>query len=324
MVPCSSRISSASIAVTCPRRTTLLDAAELRELAIAERGAVVGGRRHGGIEASQLARRLQSCEDVVDRVGESDRLHLIGEALCEHGEELVAGLEVGAVQHPGVPRHDPRDAVGVDPVVEHPDAGVHRRLAGADHDERVVVRRHSGECVERHARDLRRDGVRRRRRRRDLHLRVGRVDEASGVDRALLARQQRRDGSILTDLAHREEAHASRRQEPLPHHEVEVAEHLVAGGELVEAGVGTDLLDATRAERRGADSVEARGLMQTDERIGVVPMSAGTIVAIDHDDRGVGLGEHRVGERHPRRAGPHDEVVGGDRRRSRRHCVSPA
>ena len=70
------------------------------ELAIAERGAVVGGRRHGGIEASQLARRLQSCEDVVDRVGEGDRLHLIGEALRERGEELVAGLEVGPVQHP--------------------------------------------------------------------------------------------------------------------------------------------------------------------------------------------------------------------------------
>ena len=89
-----------------------------------------------------------------------------------------------------------------------------------------------------------------------------------------------------------------------------MAEHLVAGGELVEAGVGADLLDAIRPERRGVQPVEARRLMQTDERIGVVPMTAGTVMAIDHHDRGVGLGEHRVGERHPRRAGTHDEVVG--------------
>ena len=74
--------------------------AELRELTIAERGAVVGGRRHGGVEASQLARGFQSCEDVVDRVGEGDRFDLIGEALRERGEEPVAGLEVGPVQHP--------------------------------------------------------------------------------------------------------------------------------------------------------------------------------------------------------------------------------
>ena len=120
------------------------DAAQLLELAVAEDGAVVGGRGDGGVDPAQLVARLQPEEDVVDGVGLHHGLDLVGEALGEPGEELVAGLEVGPVQHPRVPRHDPGDPVGVGAVVEQPDAGVHPGLAGPDHHEPVVVGRRRG------------------------------------------------------------------------------------------------------------------------------------------------------------------------------------
>ena len=108
----------------------------------------------------------------------------------------------------------------------------------------------------------------------------------------------------------------------MPHHDVEVAQHLVARGQLVEAGVEPDLVDATRAERRRVHAVGAGGLVQPHERVGVVPVAARPIVAIDDHHRRVGLGEHRVGEGHPRGAGPLDQVVGCDRLGHAVHCVT--
>ena len=49
--------------------------------------------------------------------------------------------------------------------------------------------------------------------------------------------------------------------------------------------------------------------MQTDKGISVNPVSAGGVAAIDDRDGRVGVGEQRVGERHPRGAGTDNEIV---------------
>ena len=49
--------------------------------------------------------------------------------------------------------------------------------------------------------------------------------------------------------------------------------------------------------------------MQSHERIGVEPVSAHAVAAVDHHDADVGVLDQRVGERHPRGPGAHDEVV---------------
>ena len=49
--------------------------------------------------------------------------------------------------------------------------------------------------------------------------------------------------------------------------------------------------------------------MEPDERIGVVPVATRTVAPVHHHDVDVGIGDQRVGERHPRRAGPDHQVV---------------
>jgi hypothetical protein len=67
--------------------------------------------------------------------------------------DLLQRLEVGPVVEPRLARPDPPDRVGVDAVVEQPDARVHRRLArpedgeGRHRDRRELVHRHDARVL---------------------------------------------------------------------------------------------------------------------------------------------------------------------------------
>ena len=52
--------------------------------------------------------------------------------------------------------------------------------------------------------------------------------------------------------------------------------------------------------------------MQPDERVGVEPVPADAVAAVDDRHARVGVVDQRVRERHAHGAGPHDEVVGFD------------
>ncbi len=114
-----------------------LDSTEHGHFSVTEDGAVVRLRHHVRIKSPQLAGGFQSGKDILDGVGQGYGLGLVGDALAERCEEVVAGLEVGAVQDPRIPGDDPADPIGIRSILEKPDAGVHTRLACSDdHDSR--------------------------------------------------------------------------------------------------------------------------------------------------------------------------------------------
>ena len=49
--------------------------------------------------------------------------------------------------------------------------------------------------------------------------------------------------------------------------------------------------------------------MQAHERVRLVPVSAGRMAPVDHDDLRAGRADQRIGEGHPGRATSDDEVV---------------
>ena len=72
------------------------------------------------------------------------------------------------------------------------------------------------------------------------------------------------------------------------------------------------LLDPALAQRGRRDTVEQRGLVQTDEGVGLQPMPADTVSTVDERHPHIGVVGHRVGESHSHSTGSHDEVVGLD------------
>ena len=168
----------------------------------------------------------------------------------------------------------------------------------------------------------------------DRHVHVGRVDDlAAHEDLGRLAAHRRGEADhsairpiaaglgrtaaggvrverLLVELVHREVRHPPTRDELLVHHVVEVGDDFGTRRELVETGVPTVGVDPVAAQRTGVDPVERRGLVEPDERVGVVPVAARPVCPVDDHHGGVGLLEDDVGERHPHRAGADDEVVG--------------
>jgi len=95
------------------------------------------------------------------------------------------------------------------------------------------------------------------------------------------------------------------------HHLVEVVQNLGAGGEPVHADVEpVGVLDAM-AELARCHAIELGRLVQPHEGVGLVPVPAGSVVAIHHQYPGMRLfAEQRIDEGHGGCAGADDEVVG--------------
>ena len=110
-------------------------------------------------------------------------------------------------------------------------------------------------------------------------------------------------------LDHAEEPH-TRREEHLLEDLVVVGDDLRGGGPLVEAGVRARLVDALVAEPSRGHAVGRRRLVESDERIRVEPVTAGSEAPVNEQHLSVLVqGHQRIDEGHARRAGADDQVV---------------
>ncbi len=196
-------------------------------------------------------------------------------------------------------------------MAQQPQACIHRGLTRADDHVSVAGVADPRQVVGRDALDAGGDGIGRAPHRRHDDLDVG-GDDPPRVHRDVVA-AERAQPPVAEVLAHRQVRHATRRQEMLAHHRVEVRADLGAAGQLVVAGVEAAVVDGVAAQTPRVHAVIGRRLMKPHERVGRRPVAPRLVVAIDHHDRGVRFGHHRVGEREPHRARTDDEVVGLDR-----------
>ena len=129
-------------------------------------------------------------------------------------------------------------------------------------------------------------------------------------------------GAVGVVLAPSEEGDATGIGEASMQDVVVVALDLRAAGALLETRLRAPLLHGTGPEHRRCDAVEHRRLVQLDERVGVLPVPAGRVAAVDERDVHVGVVDEGVREGHAHRAGADDEVVGLQRARRHQQTVA--
>ena len=81
----------------------------------------------------------------------------------------------------------------------------------------------------------------------------------------------------------------------------------------MQTGLGTVRLEAAVAELGRRDAVEDGGLVQADERIGVQPVTARAVPAVDDHHLYIGVVDQGVGERQARGTGADHQIVGVQR-----------
>ena len=275
--------------------------------------AIVGVTR--AVDAQHDAGLLEPEEQVVERGRGPGCLHHVG----DHAEvDRGIRLDHRPVQHPRVARPHPADRVGVHPTREQPDARVGRGLARPDDD--VLARRllQPGEVVDRYHPRAVGDPERWRRLRGDVGREVAGVDDPAPLGHLEpLTRDARDDGAVAEVVAAGEELDPARLHHPVEHPRV-VGADLRLVGPLVQALLGSALLQLPAAEHGRGDAVEGRGLVQPHERVRLEPVAADAVATVDQRHAYVGVVDQRVGEGHAHRTGTDHEVVGVD---GARHAV---
>ena len=129
----------------------------------------------------------------------------------------------------------------------------------------------------------------------------GDLRDAISVDR-------RHHAAVALVIAHREELHPAGSQETV-HGALVVSDDLGAGRQV----------RAAFSQGHGVQTVERCGLVQLDERVSIIPVTARAVAPVhDHDAGGRVLREDHVGERQAHGASAEDQIVGIESRRS--HC----
>ncbi len=291
-----------------PEANDVLHRAQQVELPLGERRGLRHGRRHRLVDAQHDPGVLQRQEQPLRRRRPRRGLHELG----RHAEEdLGVGLDDRPVEHPRVTRADPADRVRVHAAGEQPDAGVGRGLAGSDDHVLRRSRADVHQLVDRQHVHTVGHAERRRREGRDLRSEVAGVDHAGRAADPVAPAGDARDERVATDvLTGGVERHPSRGEQPLAQHAVVVVADLLGCRALVQARLGSVLLDAAAAEQRRRDAVERGRLVQPDEGVGVQPVPAGTVPAVDERDGDVRVVHEGVDERHPRGSRADHQVVG--------------
>jgi hypothetical protein len=196
------------------------------------------------------------------------------------------------------PPVDPPCLSGLDPtnrrrgnaLLQKPDAGIQCGLAGADDDEAIGLRGEMRDVAGRHAANAVGQLEGRWTRRGHRTLEISGVDDLPPHGHSPRCISKPRDNAVVAHiLAIGEIANTPAGQEVSMHHVREVGADLVSAGELVVPGVCSGDVDDVVTERRRVDTVESGRLMQTNERICVDPMPAGSVASIDDRHRRVGM-----------------------------------
>ena len=116
------------------------------------------------------------------------------------------------------------------------------------------------------------------------------------------------DAALTDVLTVGVELDLARRDHPVEHLRVVRADFRLRGP-LLKASLGPTLLELATAEECRGDAVEGGGLMQPNEGIRLEPVPSRTVPAVDEGHPRVAVGDQRVGESHPRRAGAKHQVV---------------
>ncbi|MCY1362444.1 hypothetical protein D9M69_491610 [compost metagenome] len=291
------------------------DAAQGTEFGLGDRGAAIGGRLHGRINAQQLARSFEPVEQVGQRAGGGDGGVLCSDAADTLLEILETGLQGGAIQQPGVIGHDPVDRPGRHAVLQQPQAGIDAGLAGPHHDIGRPGLANARQLVRRYAGHPRGDPVPGGMGGGHLGLGVGAIDQLAPYPHPpLLAAEQGDEamvgGPIAAVVAHGEVTHTTGRQEPLVHDLIVITEDVRSGRQLIQAFAQRGAVFLPTAQFTGVHAVAGRRLVKPHEGIGVVPVAARLAVPIHHQHASVRLAEQGVDERHRRGARADHQVVG--------------
>ena len=279
-------------------------------------GHTDGSRRSRFWSASSRAKRSSSeVASVIAAIRRADRRF-------ELFDELRTGLDVGAVEQPGVTGHDPAQPLGGNAVAQQPETAVHPGLAAADDRVVLMVGRPPGQIVGGDHLDPVADRERRPRPHRlDHGQQVGGVDHPPPHGHGVLVPVEGAKRVVAQIAGRREVRQPTGGQQLVAHDLVVVAHDLMAGRQLVETFVRARRVDGVLvAQRAGVHAVVRRRLVQSYERIHRVPVTARLVVLVHEDDASAfGLGQQCVHERHAHGARPDDEVVSFDVHRGPRY-----
>ena len=215
-----------------------------------------------------------------------------------------------AVQPPCLARLDPADRRRGDALLQQPYAGVQGCLARADDDEALGALPNAHDLAGGHAANAVGHLERRRTGRGNGAFEIRGVDDLPPHAHFPRLLREPGDKALLPQVfAAGKIANTAAGQKAAMHHVREVSPDLVRAGELVVAGIRPGHIEGVLPKRHRADSIEGGRLMETYVGIGVYPVSAGRVAAIDYRDRRVGMREQRVGKRHRRGPGADHEIV---------------
>jgi hypothetical protein len=145
-------------------------------------------------------------------------------------------------------------------------------------------------------------------------LEARRVDDSfARMNRRRVAGKARHEsvvnGPVPDVVIHWEEPDPPRRLHALEHLD-EIITDFTRGSPLIKAGVLTPLIDAVIAQDSRVHAIEGRGLVQSNERIGVVPMPPGTVASVNQNDVTVRCLKKDVGKGQPGCSCSDDQVIG--------------
>ena len=127
---------AASHVLDVSQANDVLDGAEQIELPCAEGGGLGHRGNDVPVDPKHHAGRFEAQEEIVERLGVGGRRHGVRSKPERHRR---IGLDDGAIEHPGVTRAHPDDAVRLHAVRQQPHDPVGGGLAGTD--DHVAVRR---------------------------------------------------------------------------------------------------------------------------------------------------------------------------------------
>lgn len=209
----------------------ILDVPQLGQFSQRNDGTPIGRRFDGLVDAQEQIAFFKPGEKIGYRRRLCNRFKLADDATDRAFEAFDSGLKVGAVQQPGIARHDPADTRRRHAILHKPQATIHSCFPRPYHSVGRVRVTNLRKLIRAYAFDAGRDRVFRRVRgghgclgMRGVHDLLAWVDPRGltvGQGRDLM-----RPAGAHSVIAHRQKLHAAGGQKALLHDLVEMTQHL--------------------------------------------------------------------------------------------------